>query len=76
MTAAHDLARVTAGEVRRIEFHLTDEDLVGLSPVALRARQAELVSIRAIACQLGLVISEYYDPMRMTNVLVIARSEV
>lgn len=74
MTATHDLARITAGEVRRVEFTLTDYELMSLSPIALEEKQAELAGIKAIALQLGLTVTEFRDPVRMTQVLAIARS--
>jgi len=75
MSAAHELARVTSGEVRRIEFTLTDEELMSLSPIALQEKQAELEGITAIALSLGLIVSRRRDPIRMTEVIAIARGE-
>ncbi len=75
MDAAHDLARVTSGEVQRTEFRLTDYELMCLSPIALEEKKAELEGIKAIALQLGLTVSQRYDPVLMASVIAIARSE-
>jgi hypothetical protein len=69
------LARLAAGDVRRVEFTLTDHELMTLPPIALQERRAELEGITAIAVSLGLAVSSRRDPVRMCEVIAISREE-